>query len=986
MRNYLLVFISAVFIFTVLGHSSCFAQTGIGAGFNNLKGIKLKNKQASGSERPAKTDGAETSPARSESVIPRVVQLTRQASEDSLKSKDICARVEANTWKLLAGEVFLQEQSTLFSDTVDALTSGLQELDALEGEIESNEENLKQLFREPELAARYDLARQRREKLQQSQSVARNEELDRVHQQRLMLLEYYRLTSRLSQVQLYLQVGQFDKANAALESFSKCVENLQNIVASRPDYFLYKDEPELLSAQDNPETFNISHIQTAPLGMDLLTHIYAVHALALYQEGVKNGETSANLVLINESIQYANKALDTQSASMPEAAPDTQDSEVESPKNVLSYYVLSLCHLAKGLTITSENSASMELHQKAKSDFDLARQNLSFASKTLLGISSDLELKTRLNRGIEKIRLSLDSPDLFLKQAQLKTEKGDAAGALQILSQAALVYPLKEVWRPLLDASRRAGGDINQQLSLIKQARNILDEKDLPDQIVLSMACLDGVEQAYAANNLELIKAFSSDLTVFKELLTNSSLTVQSNSSQQAIVQSILAYSLYWEDILQPDSEKAQARGTQMALLAKSARALFQKNQTKTDISVCEYKIYACLAYGRAALRWLSDSRDDGFLAYMEANNLQSKLPFTGSYKQKKLGDPLLTALANRQDGSFQKLVAEERKYRILMEQYIRGAFSLGFGDCDGAAKQMDTAYKNFLSSDGTVSPESATSNRQGAGISNVAEERLDQEDGFGGVLRVEESIRVFSILADISANKGQEALTKILQFLAPGSAPDETGIRLALDNSNSAFTTFALAKALDCCNQQSGYYLTKEKEVLRSYCLKAYQKAGRQLESILEAQQYPSLPELVAEGKMRYENDKILCEQFTQKKVAGASMEVLIDVAKQGLAFQPKSVFLWNQYFDCCILLSEQNKDQSSVLLKKLADEITAVQSLDVLTPYTLQYYNGVINELLSNHEEAIACYEAAEKKAVGKDKLLVQSRLGMLRLKMGI
>jgi hypothetical protein len=180
-----------------------------------LKDINFSSKKNDKPDSPAAADN---------NILKLITEKTRPALS-SAKQEDaaITKKVNAATWLLLTGEYLFKsnDKTTLWSNSISALHEGKEMLDKLEKEIESNVEKQKELFKDHNLAIKYDLARARRNEIENKEKLARNDELDRLHQLRELINTYIELTKIMTKADEYRLLGDLSKSQNSLAKIGR---------------------------------------------------------------------------------------------------------------------------------------------------------------------------------------------------------------------------------------------------------------------------------------------------------------------------------------------------------------------------------------------------------------------------------------------------------------------------------------------------------------------------------------------------------------------------------------------------------------------------------------------------------------------------------------------------------------------------------------------------------------------------------------------
>ncbi|GHT18127.1 hypothetical protein FACS1894189_5470 [Planctomycetales bacterium] len=910
--------------------------------FDALKGLNLKRKDEK-KDDTAKPDTAAPQSEAEKKTEELVVKKTRPALENAAKSDaKTTQRVESATWLLLTGEYLFKDakESTLWSDTVTSLQKGKEELEQLEKEIESDEEKRKELFKDENLAIRYDVARTRRETLEKKEQLARNEELDRLHQLRQILLAYTELTTKMSEADEYRQLGNLAKSADALDEAVQRIGKIKEIADSRKDYYLFKDEPKV----EGDDEFKLLKVISPVFSQQLVVHLKTLHSATLFRLAILLQDKEVGNKLLDEAIKTAQDTL---------KETDTDNNVIKNP---LLPYILGEAFLVKGLRITESEPASEAKHKEATPFFNDAITNLETAA-SLLG-EPDVNNAADLKNVIKQKWDHLKNPQSFIDEAQAALLNGENTQALGILRTAMLFHRNPAIWASLLETAARVNLKIDELTKLLKDGETVITKDDLSGQAAIGRVVIALIEPQISGPPLPDME--KQTLLTRLELANKAIIDLNPVNEKNELVSgkatAVLAKLLTLQELLVNDDTKNETKGREAVRIAENSLASLGKetdNSFETFLQH-EYKAIAYQAAGYNYVRWLPEHRKEGFTSYTAAMDELSKLPGFNA-QTVFLGSPLLNA-AGKSNGD--KIAAEEQSLRVMLSKFIEGTFTLQFGE----TKQASELFEKALSESQTVKVEQANP---------TAAETFDKSSGFDTGASFSETLAAYSILADIAAGKKERALENCLKLLNT----DKTKIAEAIQNVQSPLLAFALAKTLDEFVLATGINLSDEKKQYITLAKQAFQRGGQLMITPKLKTQYPHIVALIQQGNNLYADDNYFIAKLSENQ------QNKLEIITNGLKRHPSSKELWNQYitlqYQGLQLLKATDEDYQALL-----DELVQTKKEGLLNPFVYDYYEGFLRERLQQNSEALLAFERAVKSAETPiDSIKAQSKAGELR-----
>ncbi|MDR0706129.1 MAG: hypothetical protein LBF88_14240 [Planctomycetaceae bacterium] len=817
-------------------------------------------------------------------------------------------------------------------------------MNLLEKEIESDEEKRKELFKNENLAIRYDIARTRRNELAQKEKLAREQELDRLHQLRQILLTYTELATKMSEADEYRQLGNLTKSANALDEAIKLVGKMKGIADSRKDYYLFKDEPKI----EGNEEFAILKVISPVFSQQLVVHLKTLHSAMLFRLAILLQDKEIGNKLLDETIKTAQEIL------------KESDNDKNIVRNPLLPYILSEAFLTKAIRITQNEPASKTQHEKATPYFKEALKNLESAAALL--DEYDTKEMNVLNAIIKRNYDHLKNPQSFIDEAQNALLQGNNKQALSILQTAVLLHRTSETWTALLETSVRCNIETKELTQFLKDAEIVFTKDDLIGQTAIGRAVIVLIEPEISSKKLledkkqTLLKQLESASKTIAELKPVN----EKNELLNGKATAILAKLLTLQELLINDEKQCEIQGREAVHFAENTLASLNK-KTDDEFEIYqqhEYKAIAYHALGYNSVRWLPEHRNEGFIAYTAAIDELSQLPTDNSNQITFLGSPLLNAAVNSDSD---KIAAEEQTLRTILSKFIEGTFTLQFGEPQQASEQFERA----LSESQTINIKQAN---------RIAAEAFDKSNGFDTEISFRETLAAYSILADIAANKKERALENCLKLLNT----DKSNIVSAIPNVQSPLLALALAKTLDEFVLATGIIFSEEKKQYLTLAKQAFQR-GSEINNLPKLKkQYPHIAALIQLGNDWYANDKYFLNQLA------ANPQKAQEIISLGLKRHPTSRELWEQY----IVLQYRQLQFRKVSVEDyqtLLNELVKAQQDKLLNLFVYYYYEGVLRDRLNQNAEALIAFEHAVQCAETPiDVIKAKAKAGELRTRL--
>jgi uncharacterized protein YjaG (DUF416 family) len=745
-------------------------------------------------------------------------------------------------------------------------------------------------------------------------------------------------------------------------------EKLQKIVNSRKDFYLFKDEPRI----DGDDEFKLLDVMSPVFDQQFITHVKTIHAGTLLRLSVLLEDKQIGEKMLDEVIQTARTTL----------------KELESAKNKkdnpLLSYILGEALLVKGIHLTIADPISTANHETAKPLFAESITQFESAAAIFDKVNSDNANIDGLRKTITRHLDHLKNPRSFITEAQEEIVKGNNTQALTILQTGTLLHRNSEIWTALLESAVRGDCQLDAIKTLVDKAEKIIEKNNLSELIAISRTIIMSIEILTSGmNGNELKLEQKNELVAQIQKIHNDINSLLSNKAEDEFTRAkawtVQSKLLTLQQSLFAGDKKNENLGREAIRLGEAALVLLsKKKQSAFDTyEEHEYKSIAYQSLGYNAVLWLPEYRTNGFIAYAAAIDELNKLPATKT-QMYFLGSPLLNA-ASRIDGDAnetnKKIIIEEQAYRVMLSKFIEGTFTWQFGEPEQASNQFNSALQASHNMD---------TSKKGAELSA---DEFNKTSGFDSGVTFRESLVSYSILANLSAKRKDQALTLCLQTLNVKADSKESseiniaGIEEGITNAQSPLFAYALAKTLDEYVLDMGINYSEQKRQWIELAKKAFKRAEQILDSPKLKRDYPHLVTLVNNGNDSYSGAKFFLAQISKLKNPDDNLNTTVEILTKGLGRHPNSKEIWNLYI-LYKLKNLQTKETNQEEYHSLLQELHNARQDKILTDYLCDYYEGYIYELLGNVKGAFAAYEKAVKNAdTPKDLIRSRSKFAEIR-----
>ena len=343
------------------------------------------------------------------------------------------AHFDASMWRLLLGQYLVTdgENSHLWENALTQLETGDQAFKKHVGELEKNEEKLKELAQNPKEFLKYDLTREQAKNIGKEIETAREGVIDRIEKVRAVLRNYKDLLDEIAKSEEQMQTGDEIAAAAAYNMALTKIDAIENF--EWKDFYLLTSEPEILGK----DRFEIKKEFTPLFKDDLKTHLTIVYVQSLLRLAKQLGDDGANL-------------LDKASA---------KGGEIKTESPVLPF-LLGQIKLEQVLLKTRKDPTAERSVADAGNFFNEAKEKST-------GMKN-LEPQIDFYQNVLK-------PETFINESKKLTVAGDLQEVKKRLEAGTLIHRDAKIWTALLETLARSGADKETLERFLTKAENVND-------------------------------------------------------------------------------------------------------------------------------------------------------------------------------------------------------------------------------------------------------------------------------------------------------------------------------------------------------------------------------------------------------------------------------------------------------------------------------------------------------------------------------
>ncbi len=895
----------------------------------------------------------ETDNAQTAKQIVGEIRRTQTQLEKAAEEEAILEEIRLATWELLLGEyTAFHDSLSLWTTSVDSFVSGKNRLAEIEAKIQLSPELEDTISQHPEIAIRLDSARARLVAIQDKEIASRDKEVARLQQLRNIARNYRSLCEAMLDWQMYQTLLDPGKSAASASQALVQLKRVFDEVDSQRDFHLFDDEP----AVDGDSEFNVVELAPAPMSNSSLSLMKALQGLTYLQ--AMGDQQQPQPELLEKARVWATAALeaDKNVAELPAGS---------DPQNLIAKLVMGLVEAKQGTDAAFSPTASKR--QQAAQHFDKARSELTELSTLIQGDAYDDS--PQLPAAVQAKLRELKDVQYARSEAAKYLRLGQTTTARELLISATKIHRDSATALQALEVGLRFGLPPQQMLQEWKQyvALGIFSADDPITRLTYAKLVNSQAGHALADADLQNREPLLGELREVAKQLTawtdDANLDADLRSSLKANFALCMAYRWALEStaagasLAESEIEAAyrHARDAEFYLQKKLQDSPGEPHDLTTQ-ALREALIASRLAAGHLAALYLDDWRDESQIFFTAAAAEAAKLSGTSPLLP-LVGEPLLRQFFDESDGGHLKLANQERQRRQMVTRCLEAMFTSRFGKPAEGAQQMEQAVRMGVGTAGQ------STNLRASDLSASA-------DGFDAKVSLPDTLRAFSVLADIEAGQFSGALTKAVAVAskdrvrvdAPESLTTQQS-QTCIQGIESPLIAFTYAKALEAF--LSALPPTQEierRQWLSQQALAAYQKGKQMLDAQRLAVRYPHLISLIDEAIQNL-RDSDGYQQQAVELLASQKVPAALAVALDGLARHPDNKALWNTYFQCRIRQADQAGEGAMAELRGLVQEFDEAQQLDLLDAFSAASGTAQVFELLGDLKHAEQRYRLAEQ-----------------------
>lgn len=612
-------------------------------------------------------------PILSQDLSQAVKRLT--ASKDNVeRSPDLLPRIRKTTWELLVGELAADSTLTLSSGSFDALNQGLKELDQILLELKENPKQERELTQQMQLAMRLDATRARRPTIEKQREISRQDELDRLRQLREINRTYRELIGDLMRWQTSLVIRQNDQTASLGEIAARRLKEVEQIVGSRRDYYLFDDEPALATAP--VDELKLVRELAHPYANDVRRHQMAVQAYALLKLAMPTAESSRPKLTLAKQLA--------------EAAVIDSDAPPE-----VGYWALALACRELGRLETMADPWDAANHERAQPLFELAKKNLAAAKRTL---TQDSEWHSEIILQLAE----LTSYDTAIEEAHLRVKRGAPKEAIAILEHCASLHHSTLVAADLANARRLAGAELDELDQFVDHIvkSGLFSETDA--RFMRGRQGVLGIWRQFVKepNPDRPADWMQTQLPRLLQALSDLDFAAsKGNRLMRQMAEMHLALGTVMQLTIDPQAnvETAQTQMLKVPLLIAELQQARQDDAAIDQPPLVEAIVAGRLAYGYLALRLMDDYRDVAPKAFANVADMLAEIS-SGLTMPRPAGSVISQTLLARPDQSAARLARAEQLVRQSLQRTISSMAALRLAPVAETAANLQSTARGLES------------------------------------------------------------------------------------------------------------------------------------------------------------------------------------------------------------------------------------------------------------------------------------------------
>ena len=924
------------------------------------------------------TRGAE--PVHNTRQLVEEIRSADSAVQNSKSDPAVLDEIRRATWELLLGEYTAAHESlSLPTTSINSLLNGREHLEQIEAVIEKDPQLEDKISKEPLLAIRLDMARVRDERFEEKEEISREHEIARLEQLRQIVNDYRDLNESLIRWQIYQVLEDADKSSQTAQHTLATLNKVFDEVRRRRDFHLFDNEP----AVEGTNEFKIVETEPTPFSTEPLSMLKALQGLTYYNLVRAMDEPDAEI--LEQAQQWAEAALDDEKnrPDLPAGA---------DPSNLLAKLVLGLVEDAHGTRLAFDSEAA----NRALAAEHYSQARINFTDFLELLTTSGFDDTTQLKQQAESKLKQLINSDSLTAQARQKFKTGHPKAARQALVEATKRHREQETSLEAIEIGMRAGLPVNQLQQEWNQYVDLgIIKPDSPlAQLVLAkirnrrageaLSTVDADEKKQAGEELrqvaQKLKGWVDEGKISKQLRS----VIKANYALAIIYSWAIAVPADDNVPIRAEDIEAAYRHAKDAefYLASELEGLDPANDTMVVIGNREALVASRIAAGHLAAMFLDDWRDESQTFFAAAAAEAAKLDMATPVLP-LIGSPLLQQVFNQSKGGQIKLANQERQRRHMVTRCLEAMFTSRFGDPVSGAEQMEEAVTAGAAAGGEGKGQQVDAARLSAGA-----------DGFDAKVSLPDTIRAFSVLTDIEADRFSQAVIKAVSLASKSEIEVETVDSLTNDQlaaclqaTQSPLVAFTYAKSLETYAVQIPL---AESLALRTLLLdgarKAYLRGAQLLKSERLAGRFPHIVALINQATENLASPNLYLDRAADLAVNRRLPEA-IATATDGLARHPSHQPLWRAYFQAQIEYGKANLGNDTESLNDVLSQLENTNKKELVSNYEAAFGAATVLELIGQQEKAQQKYEEALRQATTpQERIRARSNAARIRTVLSI
>lgn len=889
-----------------------------------------------------------------------------EKSYEGLKGADPADRIKAlilvMSWRFLHAELASDER--LYSQANDDFVKAWGEMLDIERQLADpqNKAVWEKIKADPRIIARIDAVHVRLRAVTERDVKARVKETERLKQLRELARKYQNCAEDTAKIATAYMLNDYKAATVHTQDLHGRMSDLEKVVATSADYFLLSNE------QDDKDA---RKVRVLPFTADMRSHAYVLKGMVAYREAVGHLSEPIAKEQLKDAIEAAMAA------------------KTSDPGNAMATYLLGIANEASGISATTRSPADQAGHVTAKVAFNAAKESFRGIEDVVRKLSEKDPGASEILKDIQKRRLELEGPKVFMERAATFAKQGRFDLAALELRSGLERHRDPDLWLARAEMRLRSrvssAAEVLEELGAAVKAR-VFSATDYRPLLMLGKAKLAEVQREIGKEVMEApIRArLESEVASSRKDLENA-IQLAMDGLERAHCEAYLTQAIAYHTILQlPTASPSATPGKTPQLVevynrAERADELLRDElqKARSDLSLMEALVAINLARGFLAVRieGKNSYKDTALKAFQESVSVASRLPY--AYQQwELLGAPLLAAIKSRPENAAERGAIVEQRLREIMTYFVEGVVALQQGQAKGATARLEQGLLSFAALN--------------------AKEPITEPG-------LEDKLQGYRILSQLESGEKEKAVVEILRFVVPSAIPPGEarevlrndlvdGVRRATQEVTSPILAYALGSALEQHVASFGLDpvatfgsdANRSRKELLASATASYRRCKDLLDKSKSTIQFQALAGLCDDAIRRLASDEFFrarAKTLISQYRLGEAETTLVE----GIARHPESSVLWQSLLELRIDLVDIDSASQRSNYQELLGLTEKLRTLSTDRLGQRPYWEGYIYERLGRWKESVTAYESVIKNpnAMPENRVRAMARLAPVKLR---